>query len=418
MEPLKEEVQEPIVKSIGKWLLIIVLISIMAGSASALFLATLEWVSLYRDQHHWIILLLPIGGLFIGWVYYTYGKSAAKGNNLIIDAAHLPETKIPFLMAPLILGTTLLTHLIGGSAGREGTAIQLSGTLSFQLNRFLPISKLENGIIIMASISAGFSSVFGTPWAGALFGMEVVYLSKINYRAVLPCVLSSIVADQVTTNGWGVGHTLFSVGEFSSTVPSWYLYALAVGVAFGVAAWGFRSLLDKVASLFSTLIDYPPIRPFVGGIILLAGYGIFLLVGKPIEVAGLGINTIVNAFTEQSEPTLFALKLLFTALTLGAGFKGGEVTPLFFIGATLGSALSLFVPIPIGLMAGMGFVAVFAGATKAPFTSILMGMELFGWETGIFMTIACLSAYYCSGEKGIYEAQWRKDRGKGFVLKG
>ncbi|MDI5899330.1 voltage-gated chloride channel family protein [Flavobacterium yafengii] len=383
-----------------KWIFICVLTGIFSGSASAFFLVALDWVTQYRKHNNWTIWLLPIGGLIIGLGYYYWGKSVVKGNNLLLEEYENPQKIIPLKMAPLVLFGTLITHLFGGSAGREGTAVQMGGAIADQFTRIFKLDNTDRKILIILGISAGFASVFGTPLAGALFALEVLYFSKISYKSIPLSFLTAYIA-YFTVEFWHVKHTHYSIPilpEMSFTTLFWII---PVSVLFGLAAMLFSRSTHFWGHLFSKNITFPPLRPFVGGIILaLAIYGI-----GTTKYIGLGIPAIVDSFSNPNASYDFILKILFTGFTLGAGFKGGEVTPLFFVGATLGSALSIVVPLPIALLAGMGFVAVFSGATHTPLACTVMGMELFGIESGIFIGIACAIAYFSSGSVGIYNAQ-------------
>ena len=383
-----------------KWIIICALIGVLSGSASAFFLMSLEWVTQIREHNNWIIWLLPIGGLAIGYGYHYWGQSVVKGNNLLLEEYENPQKIIPLKMAPLVLFGTLITHLFGGSAGREGTAVQMGGAIADQFTKIFQLDNSDRKTLLILGISAGFASIFGTPLAGALFALEVVYFSKINFKGVILSFLAAYIA-YFTVEFWQVQHTHYSVPfipEISFTVLFW---VIVVSILFGLAAMLFSRTTHFWGKLFSKTISFPPIRPFIGGfIIALAVY--FIGTTKYI---GLGIPAIVNSFSDPSAFYDFLLKILFTGFTLGAGFKGGEVTPLFFVGATLGSALSLVIPLPVALLAAMGFVAVFSGATHTPVACTVMGMELFGIDSGLFIGAACLIAYFSSGPVGIYHSQ-------------
>ena len=383
-----------------KWILICVLIGVFSGSASAFFLVSLEWCTQFREHHNWMIWLLPIGGLCIGLLYHYYGKEVVKGNNLLLEEYEKPRKTIPLKMAPLVLIGTLITHLFGGSAGREGTAVQMGGAIADQFQGVFHLDTSDRRTLIILGISAGFASIFGTPLAGALFALEVLYFSKINFKSIVLSFLVAYVA-YFTVEIWQVKHTHYNI----PIVPTMTLINLAwiiiVGILFGFASMLFSRTTHFWGRLFSKTIHYAPLRPFVGGSIL----AITIFAIGSTKYIGLGIPTIVDSFSTPNDSYDFLLKILFTGFTLGAGFKGGEVTPLFFVGATLGSALSLVVPLPIALLAGMGFVAVFSGATHTPIACTIMGMELFGLESGVFIGIACFVAYFSSGSIGIYNSQ-------------
>jgi H+/Cl- antiporter ClcA len=383
-----------------KWLIICSLIGIFSGSASAFFLVSLEYVTTIREQNSWIIWLLPFGGLLIGYSYFFCDSKIAKGNNLLLEEYNKPEKKIPFIMAPLVLLGTLITHLFGGSAGREGTAVQMGGAIADVCTSIFKLDPAERRTLIILGISAGFASVFGTPLAGAIFALEIVFFSKINFRSIVLSFLVAYIA-YFTVEFWGIKHTHYSIPvlpEMNFTVLFWILIT---SISFGFAALLFSRSTHYWGKLFTKSIQYPPLRPFIGGIVL--AIAIYFI--GTTKYIGLGVPMIVDAFSIQNAPYDFLLKIFFTGFTLGAGFKGGEVTPLFFVGATLGSALSVIVPLPIALLAGMGFVAVFSGATHTPIACTVMGMELFGMESGVYIGIACIIAYFFSGSIGIYKSQ-------------
>jgi H+/Cl- antiporter ClcA len=385
---------------IAKWIFICVLIGLLSGSASAFFLVSLEWVTQYRELHNWIIWLLPIGGLIIGLCYHFYGTAVVKGNNLLLEEYENPQRTIPIKMAPMVFIGTLITHLFGGSAGREGTAVQIGGAIADQFTGYFKLNDPDRKTLIILGISAGFSSVFGTPLAGALFALEVLYFSKITYKSIILSFIVAYVA-YFTVEFWQVKHTRYHIPIVPQLTLNYFLWILLAGVAFGLTAMLFSRSSHLWATLFSKYVKDAPLRPFVGGLLLVGG---IYLVGNT-KYIGLGIPTLVESFSTINPWYDFILKILFTGFTLGSGFKGGEVTPLFFIGATLGSALSVIIPLPIALLAGMGFVAVFSGATHTPITCTIMGMELFGLEIGMYIAIACVVAYYSSGSIGIYHSQ-------------
>lgn len=393
-----EKIEKTIKLSL-KWIFICVLIGFLSGSASAFLLLALEWAANYRGQNNWIIWLLPIGGLLIGLGYHYYGSSVVKGNNLLLEEYEAPKKTIPLKMAPLVLLGTLITHLFGGSAGREGTAVQMGGALADQFTGIFKLDNSDRRTLIILGISAGFASVFGTPLAGALFALEVLYFSKVSYKSIILSFLVAFIA-YYTVEIWEVKHTLYSIPIVPDLNLNILLWIIVISILFGLSAMLFSRSTHYWGILFSK-IKYPPLRPFVGGIL----FAVIIYFIGTTKYLGLGVPIIVESFSKPSEYYDFLVKILFTGFILGAGFKGGEVTPLFFIGATLGSALSLVVPLPIALLAGMGFVAVFSGATHTPIACTIMGMELFGMQSGEYIGISCFIAYLASGSIGIYHSQ-------------
>lgn len=388
-----------------KWVIIYSITSVLVGSASAFFLLSLEWVTNFRENHIWIISFLPLIGFIIGLIYFYFGKEVESGNNLLIENIQKPGKKVPFIMAPLVYIGTILTHLFGGSAGREGTALQMAGAISDQFSIPFKLTDEERKILLIASVSAGFGSVFGTPFAGAIFGLELVFTGRLNVKAILPAFFTALFASFIT-DIWPVTHTHYHISIIPTISFPTIFYSIITGAIFGICASIFCKGLHLLSEFAKSNIKYPPLRPLLGGIVIVLI--VYLL--NNTKFIGLGIPTILESFETQSPAYYFALKLFLTIITLGFGFKGGEVTPLFFIGATLGSSLALFIPLPNAILAGMGFVAVFAGATNTPIACTIMGIELFGIESGVFIAIACVVSYFVSGNTSIYKAQLVKGK--------
>ncbi|HQW52052.1 MAG TPA: voltage-gated chloride channel family protein, partial [Tepidiformaceae bacterium] len=401
------------VRYLVRWALLLTPLVLLVGSACALFLWSLDEVTATRQDNGWIILFLPVAGIVVVGMYRWLGKDVEAGNNLIIDHIHQPGAGVPARMAPLIFIGTVVTHLFGGSAGREGTAVQLGGGIAGGLNRFLRLSPDELRTFLMAGVAAGFGAVFGTPLAGAIFAMEVLALGRMEYSALIPVLFASLGADYVT-GAWDIGHTQYTVASpesGASTLPFdlWLMAkAAAAGVVFGLVALAFAELTHELARLFRRFIRHPLLRPAAGGLLVIALAG---AVGTTAYL-GLGVTnpgdqtSIVSSFQDGgAAPFAWAWKILFTVITLASGFKGGEVTPLFFIGASLGNVLADLLSAPTDLFAALGFVAVFAGAANTPLACTVMGVELFGAESGPYLAVTCFVSYFVSGHRGIYLSQ-------------
>jgi H+/Cl- antiporter ClcA len=317
-------------------------------------------------------------------------------------------------MAPLILLATVITHLFGGSAGREGTALQMGGSIAAAFGRWFRLDAAATRILLMAGIAAGFAAVFGTPIAGTVFAIEVLAIGRMRYEALLPCLLAAIAGDWAC-QAWGIGHTHYHIhfleaaGRPLAIAPLLAVKVAFAAVLFGCAGWLFARLSHSCQHGFAKLCPHAPWRPALGGLVVIA---MTLALGTR-EYLGLGVwsphpgDATISSLIEgsQAHPWSWWWKLLFTAVTLGAGFKGGEVTPLFFIGAGLGHALAPILGVPVDLFAALGFVAVFAGATNTPLACTIMGIELFGATHAVPIALACFIAYLCSGHTGIYRAQ-------------
>jgi H+/Cl- antiporter ClcA len=390
-----------LIRYLLQWLGFGALVGVLSGSASAFFLISLDWATETRDSNLWILALLPLAGFCIGYVYHHYGANSVKGNNLILEELYQSKQPIPLRMTPLVLFGTIATHLFGGSAGREGTAVQMGGSLADQLTKWIDIDEETRRILLICGVAGGFASVFGTPLAGAVFSLEWMLTRKFRWKSIFPAFCAALVADWICEFAWGVGHTTYLIPLVPAHSIQNLLWIIPAAIAFGLAARLFALVGHQVGGLFKKFISYPPLRPVIGGVIV----ALLVYLGGLYTYIGLGVPRIVEAFETPLPWYDFLAKIGLTGLTLGSGFKGGEVTPLFFTGATLGNALSGWIPLPLALLAGCGFVGVFSGATNTPLACTIMGMELFGYEAGIFLGLACLVAYLASGKGSIYSSQ-------------
>lgn len=384
-----------------KWIFLGSIVGVLAGTASAFFLTSLNWVTETRFVHPWLLYLLPIAGAGISFFYWKFGKNAGKGNNLVIEQANGEnEEAIPLRMIPLVLIGTLATHLFGGSAGREGTAVQMGGALANQVAKSFKLVKSERSILLICGISAGFSSVFGTPLAGTLFGAEVLVIGLMRRDALFPSFVAAFVGNLVTLF-FGIQHHPYQIGGIPELSVLLLLKVFIATVLFGLTGLLFSRLVHFFKKAYQSIFKNPMLKSFVGGLVIIL---LTFIVGSQ-KFSGLSLALIDQAFAGVAGTFDFIWKLLFTTLTLGAGFQGGEVTPLFDIGATLGSSLAHLMQLPPAFMAALGFIGVFAAATNTPIACFIMGIELFGSEGALFLFISCLISYLCSGHLSIYSAQ-------------
>lgn len=384
-----------------RWILLAGLVGVVSGLGSAALLATLRWATTVRLDHPWLLGLLPVGGLAVGLVYHHLGGRAEEGNNLVLDEIHEPRDRVPELMAPLVFLGNTVSILLGASVGREGSALQISASLTDTLARVLRLGPETRRTLLVAALAGGFGGVFGVPLAGAVFGLEVQTRGRLRTDAMVPCLTAAVVAD-IVVRGLGVDHSVVTpVGHVDL---AWGLAGKVVlaGIAFALVATLFVDLTHGLTRFFGALVPWKPGRPVLGGCCVI---GLTLLVGDQ-TYNGLSLPLLGHALNDQPVADwAFLLKLIFTAVSLGALFRGGEVTPLFVIGATLGASLAGILGVPVPLLAALGFVAVFAAAANTPLACTIMGIELFGAGALPYFAIACVTAYACSPARGIYRSQ-------------
>jgi H+/Cl- antiporter ClcA len=387
--------------ALAQWVAMGALVGVLCGSASALFLHLLEAATNFRSGHMWMVYTLPVAGLLIGWLYEKFGTSIKGGSNLVIETIADNGPQIPVRMAPMIMVGTVLTHLFGGSAGREGTAVQMGASLADTVSHQLKLNPLLRKHMLAAGVAGGFASVFGTPIAGVLFGLEFVVLGQIAYEAMVPALVAAVIGD-MTTRAWGITHAVYTPSSFVALSPivllKWFVFAAVVALT----TTTFIELLHFIKKHGEERVPRLPLRMAIGGVMVVA---LWKLLGTD-DYLGLGVPTILRAFYDGTLPSYaFALKLLFTAITLGAGFLGGEVTPLFFIGACLGNTLAGPLGLPLDLAAAVGMAAVFACASNTPLALSVMAIELVGANVFPHAAIVCVLAYLMTGHRSIYPSQ-------------
>ena len=382
-----------------KWVIFAILVGTIVGLCGSAFYFGMSYVTFLRTAHSWLILLLPAGGLVIVGLYHLFHDEKDTGTKLVISAIHSGD-ELPFRMAPLIFISTLITHLFGGSAGREGAALQMGGSIGNALGRLFRFDEKDKHVMIMCGMSAAFSALFGTPMAAAIFPMEMVSVGVMYYIALVPCVISSLVAHGIAVS-FGVSNELFLIGEVPAfgILSSVKISVLAILCA--LVSILFCVILHQTGHLYKKLFKNPYLRVFAGGCLI-----VFLtcLVGNQ-SYNGTGINIIENCINGTVRPEAFLLKMIFTALTLGAGYKGGEIVPSFFTGAAFGCLFGNLLGFSPTLCTAVGMTSVFCGVTNSPITSLLISFELFGYDGMPYFLLATAFSYMLSGYFGLYRSQ-------------
>lgn len=382
-----------------KWIIFAIIVGAIVGLCGTAFYFALSLVTVLRTQNTWLIFLLPLGGLGIVAMYRFLHNEKDTGTNLVISAIH-SDDELPLRMAPLIFVSTLITHLFGGSAGREGAALQMGGSIGNALGKLFRFDDKDKHVMIMCGMSAAFSALFGTPMAAAILPMEMVSVGVMYYIALVPCVISSLVAHGIAYS-FGVSNEMFiirSIPKFG-IITSIEISVLAILCA--LVSILFCVLLHKSEDLYKRFFTNPYIRVIAGGCIIIV---LTLLVGNQ-DYNGTGINIIEHCINGTVRPEAFLLKMIFTALTLGAGYKGGEIVPSFFTGAAFGCLFGNLLGFSPTLCTVVGMTAVFCGVTNCPITSLLISFELFGYDGMPYFLLATALSYMLSGYFGLYRSQ-------------
>ena len=393
-----------------RWLLFAAVIGLVAGGVSTAFYYAFTWVTGLRMAHPWLLWLLPVGGVVIVLLYRVCGMERDRGTNFVLVAVR-ENAALPLRTAPLVFVSTIITHLVGGSSGREGAILQIGGSISSWIGRRMRLDDKDSRVITMCGMAAAFSALFGTPLTAAFFAMEVVSVGVMYYAAIVPCVLSSVIGLWVA-QFLGVPGTSFSLEGVPGLTPLTLVQAVGMGILFALLSILFCRIMHTAPKLYDRFLPNRLARAAVGGLIVIAlTYLVWPWDPGTYDYNGAGEAVIRAAIGGQARPEAFLLKILFTAITLGAGFKGGEIVPVFFTGATFGCIAAPLLGLHPSFGAGLGMVCLFCGVTTCPLSSLLLALELFAASgtlpirsLGLFAVCIAVS-YMLSGYYGLYSEQ-------------
>lgn len=387
-------------KTFIKWLICSAIIGISCGAVGTAFHYSVEYVTQFRSGHRCIIFLLPAAGLLIVFLYRAGGIKHDKGTNLVIGSIRNPEYNVPFRMAPLIFITTVITHLFGGSAGREGAALQIGGSLGASIGKLIKMDDSDKHIMTLCGMSAVFAALFGTPVTAALFSVEVISIGILYYSALVPCILSATISYAITEK-FHITPTYFILNQVPEMSLATGIRVIILSVAAAVLSILFCMSMQVIGKTFKKYLKNQYLRILVGGVLLV----LLTLAVRCNDYNGAGMNIIEQAIHGTAKPEAFILKLLFTCITIGCGFRGGEIVPSFFIGATFGCTLGGWIGLDPGFGAAMGLVCLFCGVVNCPLASLVLSIELFGASGILLFAIGCSVSYMLSGYYSLYSEQ-------------
>lgn len=397
---MNKTIKGTFVSTLARWVFWGGIIGAATGSATAFLKNVIKYLTDQREAQSIFLFLLPVGGIAIGFLYQHFGGETDKGNNLIIDNIHNEQGRVPLRMGPLVYIASFITHLFGGSTGREAAAVQMGATVAEAVNRLFKTSKADQLILLMSGISGGFGSAFSAPMTGTIFGMEVASIGKTRYEALIPCLTASFVA-HFTAKAWGVPiekHIIHSVPEVTAGIM---FKVIIASILFSFISVLYSELRHGIQKLSEKYLKNPMLIGMVGGLVIIA---LTYVVGSR-DYTGRGLKIVSQAFEGEVPPFAFLAKLVFTAVTMGTGFRGGEAIPLFFIGATLGNTVAPLAGLPPSFLAAIGLIAVFSGAANTPISCFLLGIEMFEGKAILFFFVASLVSHLFSGHHGIYPSQ-------------
>lgn len=382
-----------------KWLIIATVVGMIGGLLGSAFHTCVDYVTELRVEKSFIIYFLPIGGIVIAAMYRMFHSKGRIDTNRVIEAVR-ENKKVPLVMIPLIFVSTVITHMLGGSAGREGAALQLGGGIGYNLGKLLKLNEKDMHIIIMSGMSSVFAALFGTPLTAAVFSLEVISVGVLNYAGLLPCLIASVTAYQISLM-FGILPVRFDTVIFQGITSSVIIKVTILALLCAVLSIAFCTAIKKCEQYMDRFIRSCYLRAFAGGGIIV----VLTLLCKCYDYNGAGMDIISRAILGEAKPEAFILKILFTAITIAAGFKGGEIVPSFFIGSTFGCVAAPFIGLDASFGAAIGFVALFCGVVNCPVASMLLALEVFGAEGILYFAIACAISYMMSGYFGLYKSQ-------------
>lgn len=386
-------------KTLLKWLLCAGVTGTICGLVGVAFHTLVELATETRTKFDWLIWLLPLGGLLIVFLYRSTGMKHDRGTNLVIDSVRSGE-RLPLVMAPLIFTATVITHLLGGSSGREGAALQIGGSIGAGLSRLIPLTEKDRRVIIMCGMSAVFAAIFGTPLTASIFAMEVITVGTLYYAAFVPCLLSAVIGYSIA-NAFGIEPVSFTVSFIPDLSAVSLLQTILLAALCALVSILFCIAMHTAGKLYKKYLKNQYLRVAVGGCLVV----LLTMLSGTRAYNGAGMETITAAIGGEAQPEAFLLKILFTALTLGAGFKGGEIVPSFFIGSTFGCVAAPLIGMNPAFGASLGLISLFCGVVNCPITSLLLSIELFGTEGILLYAVACAISYMLSGYYSLYSSQ-------------
>ena len=381
-----------------KWLMISLVVGVLGGVTGSVFHILIDEVTEVRQHHNWVIFLLPLGGLLITYLYRRFKKAGKIDTNRVILSIR-DNQNIPLVMVPLIFVSTVITHFLGGSAGREGAALQLGGGIGYNLGRLFKLDGKDVHIIVRCGMSAVFAALFGTPLTAAIFALEVIRVGIFNYAGLLPCIISSVTAFGIS-GVFGLSPVRFLISEIP-VLPLNVAKIIGIAILCALVSILFCVSIHKTEILMKSYLKNRYLRTVSGAFLIV----LLSLMFSSGDYNGAGTEIIAGAMDGHVKPEAFLMKIIFTAITIAAGFKGGEIVPAFFVGSTFGCLVAPVFGIDASLSAAIGFVCLFCGVVNCPLASIMLAIEVFGGANILLFSVACGVSYMMSGYFGLYDSQ-------------